>query len=331
MSLLDWIYPPKCMACRQILPIQKKEWRRFRLCADCHALFEKIKSPVCGICGSPLPDDMEDIIPSAASGGDSFTDNAASERDTFTDISIDAFTDTFGDTFNNAFTDTFDDTSADAFADAFTNTAADISADTAVHGCPACFGRRFAFESNRSVFAYDGVLRDIILDIKFHNRKQSAIGLGELWASTLDTDEPAGSNVNGSNPAIISSASPFQNAILVPVPMHPRKARARGFNQAEILAAALAKKTGAEMKADLLKRVVNTPPQSGLTPKSRAENVRGVFKVNGKYKINGAKIILIDDIFTTGASLNECALILAEGGAGKITCMTLSIAVKDKT
>jgi predicted amidophosphoribosyltransferase len=75
---------------------------------------------------------------------------------------------------------------------------------------------------------------------------------------------------------------------------------------------------------------VDTPPQSGLSGRDRIKNVSGVFEVNKKYEVDGKVICLIDDIFTTGASLNACADVLTDAGAGSIYCMTLTIAPRDK-
>jgi len=135
-----------------------------------------------------------------------------------------------------------------------------------------------------------------------------AQGLGRLWATFAAENIPPG-------------------AIIVPLPMHPKKCRARGFDQAVELARALAAHTGTK-PAQILERIQNTPPQSGLHPRQRAENVRDAFRIKPGVDVKGQNYILVDDIYTTGASLNECARILKASGAAEISAMTLAIAIK---
>jgi len=108
--------------------------------------------------------------------------------------------------------------------------------------------------------------------------------------------------------------------------MHPAKRRERGFDQAEILARALS--IGLNLPMDnVLTRTRDTAPQAGLHPRLRAENVKGVFSVRPHNHVRN--YILIDDIYTTGASLNECARMLISAGAEKVLCMTFAVAVKN--
>jgi len=117
------------------------------------------------------------------------------------------------------------------------------------------------------------------------------------------------------------------NAVLIPVPMHPKKKSERGFNQAEVMAKSLAKKLDAAVE-NILRRIHDTPPLAGLPPKERAENLKDVFVVNKKFDVKDKICVLIDDIYTTGTSLNECAKTLKNAGAKKIICLTLTIAQK---
>jgi len=174
--------------------------------------------------------------------------------------------------------------------------------------CSSCSSKTFHFTYNLSAFAYEDLVRDLIHEIKFRRRKHVAQGLGRLWAGWVAKSIPA-------------------NVSLVPLPMHPKKRRARGFDQAEELATALALATGTK-PAKILERTQNTPPQSGLHPRQRAENVRGAFRIKPGIDVKGQSYILIDDIYTTGASLNECARILKASGAAEVSAMTLAIALK---
>jgi len=174
--------------------------------------------------------------------------------------------------------------------------------------CSSCSTKTFHFTHNRAAFAYEDLVRDLIRDIKFRRRKHVAQGLGRLWGGLIAENFPA-------------------NAVLAPLPMHPKKRRMRGFDQAVELAAALSAATGAAL-APILERTKFTPPQSGLHPKQRAENVRGAFRIKPGVDVQGNTYILVDDIYTTGASLNECARILIAGGAKEVSAMTLAIAIK---
>jgi len=116
---------------------------------------------------------------------------------------------------------------------------------------------------------------------------------------------------------------------ILPVPMHPSKVRSRGFNQAEVMARPLSKKLGIPIARDMVKRVKKTLPQSGLSAFSREQNLQGAFVYNVKKYGTGAKtVIIIDDIFTSGATMNACASVLIQNGLPAPECLSLSIAVK---
>ncbi len=112
--------------------------------------------------------------------------------------------------------------------------------------------------------------------------------------------------------------------LIVPVPLHPVKLRERQFNQSELLAAHLAKKLDKPLAADSVKRIKYTMPQTGLKREERLKNVKGAFMVKRKHSFSGKQILLIDDVFTTGATLNECAKALKAAGAAKVTVLALA-------
>ncbi len=111
---------------------------------------------------------------------------------------------------------------------------------------------------------------------------------------------------------------------MVPVPIHPKKHKERGFNQAEILAKELAKLKGIDLEKKALVKVKNTLPQTTLTSEERAANVKGVFQLKDKERIKGKIILLIDDVYTTGSTLRECSLTLLEGGAREVRAVTVA-------
>lgn len=113
-----------------------------------------------------------------------------------------------------------------------------------------------------------------------------------------------------------------QADLIVPVPLHPRRLRERGFNQALLLAQAF---TGLPLARELLVRVRHTPPQTTLkNPKERRENVRGAFAVPRPELVRGKKVLLVDDVFTTGATVRECARTLRRAGAREVLVLTVA-------
>jgi ComF family protein len=115
--------------------------------------------------------------------------------------------------------------------------------------------------------------------------------------------------------------------LAIPVPLHRARHRERGFNQSEILAEGISEGTGIPVAKDILRRKKNTKDQTYLNAQQRAENVRGAFVVTKPGRANGRSVILVDDVMTTGATLNECAAMLQKAGAGRIVAATLAVVV----
>lgn len=106
---------------------------------------------------------------------------------------------------------------------------------------------------------------------------------------------------------------------VVPVPLYPGRQRKRGYNQSELLARRLARDTGIPLERGLLARLRDTPSQTALHPGDRARNVRGAFRAQGSAL--GRRILLVDDVCTTGATLSECARVLRAAGAAGVWAM----------
>jgi ComF family protein len=111
---------------------------------------------------------------------------------------------------------------------------------------------------------------------------------------------------------------------LVPVPLHPVKKREREFNQAERLARRLGAAIGIPVNSRILQRVALTRTQALLTRAERAANVRGAFAAGPGCRLNGERVILLDDVLTTGATTSACAAVLREAGAGEVAVFTLA-------
>lgn len=113
-------------------------------------------------------------------------------------------------------------------------------------------------------------------------------------------------------------------AMLVPVPLHPRRRRERGFNQSELLAREIARRTGTLVVPGALVRRQDTRPQTGLSAAARRANVKDAFAVRQRARIAGRCVVLIDDVFTTGATAQACARVLREAGALDVRLLTLA-------
>ncbi len=115
--------------------------------------------------------------------------------------------------------------------------------------------------------------------------------------------------------------------IILPVPLHISRLRSRGFNQALLLARVCFPEWQGKIQPDLLHRHKPTIPQTSLSGKARRNNLKGAFSVSDPGLVAGRKILLIDDVFTTGATLNECAKTLSKAGAAEIEAFTLAMAL----
>ena len=188
-----------------------------------------------------------------------------------------------------------------------------LAAARADEACPQCRGKSYAFSRNVSLFAYEDTVADAIRRFKFHGRPDIGKAFGLLMAEKC------------------LEAFPERADYIVPVPLHRTRQRKRGYNQAAILAAEIGAKTGIPVKFDGIVRMRRTKPQSALRPGERANNMVGAFKIRVGFDVQDAVVLLIDDIFTTGSTLNACAKALREAGAADVRALTLSIALPKNT
>ncbi len=116
-------------------------------------------------------------------------------------------------------------------------------------------------------------------------------------------------------------------SLLMPIPLHPKRLRERGFNQSVILAREISKRFNLSLDFMTLRRHVYTEPQISLGKRAREANVRGAFSVTDPAKIDGQEIILVDDVYTSGSTAKECARVLLKNKAGRVAVLTLARAI----
>jgi ComF family protein len=165
----------------------------------------------------------------------------------------------------------------------------------------------FAFDRAYCATTYDDVSKKCICLLKYEGKTQLVKPLADMISGFAERHIRAG-DVD----------------LIVPVPLHPAKLRERQFNQSELLAAHLAKKMGRPLSADAVKRIKYTMPQTGLKREERLKNVKGAFMVKRGCSFSGKRVLLIDDVLTTGTTLNECAKALKAAGADKVTVLALA-------
>jgi ComF family protein len=159
------------------------------------------------------------------------------------------------------------------------------------------------------MFAYGGRLRDAIRAVKYRGHRSAASALGVLLAEGAPSEVAAG----------ISA--------VVPVPLYPGRLATRGFNQADLLARPLASRLDVPCPPLALRRVRQELAQAGLGARNRRANVHGAF-VPGGTRVHG-RVLLVDDVFSTGATVAECARALRGAGAEEVAVLTLARAVLD--
>ncbi|HEY6547519.1 MAG TPA: ComF family protein [Vicinamibacteria bacterium] len=173
--------------------------------------------------------------------------------------------------------------------------------------CGRCRRGLQGFEAGCSLGPYEGSLRILVHELKYRGRRRVAERLAEeLLQAPRVRDILAG------------------EVVLVPVPLHPRRRRDRGFNQSELIARALGTRTGAAVCPGALVRRKDTAPQSELSAAERRRNVAGAFAVRQRARVAGRVVVLVDDVWTTGATALACARILREAGAVAVRLLSVA-------
>jgi len=170
--------------------------------------------------------------------------------------------------------------------------------------CATCGSGQTHYSAAYSYSHYEGVLRGLIHLLKYDGVRPLADHFGRWLALSL----PRGSRYDA----------------IIPVPLHWLRYLRRGFNQSDLLAQSLSRRTGLPVISGALRRTRSTPKQALLDENSRLDNLRGAFQVVRPEAIAGRRLLLIDDVLTTGATMNTCALALQQAGAAHVSILTLA-------
>ena len=180
--------------------------------------------------------------------------------------------------------------------------------------CGACQRLEPLFVRAAAYGSYDGGLRELIHLLKNEQIRPAANVLGRMLGETI---------------AALAAAFDEQPPLLVPVPLHASKLRQRGFNQSELIARAALKSPALSGRSlplhnSLLERSRPTASQTGLTRHQRRENMRRAFRVLRPEEVTGRDVLLVDDVFTTGTTVSECARVLRKAGVARVWVATVA-------
>ena len=173
--------------------------------------------------------------------------------------------------------------------------------------CGDCKALPKSFDRGFPVFAYSGAIKDALYAFKYKNQRS----YGDFFADCIVRQYGR-------------ELGRLQLDGLVPVPVHRKKRRDRGYNQAEVLAQSLAKRLELPVYPTYILRIVNTSPQKELNDKIRMKNLNNAFKI-GENTIKLKKVLLVDDIYTSGATIEACTKVLLEAGVEKIYYTSVAI------
>lgn len=182
-----------------------------------------------------------------------------------------------------------------------------ISREVETHPCGACVTHRKYFTIARALGAFEGSFQEAIHRWKYEGKTYLTPFFADWMAEGLNRHWEFGSL-----------------DLLIPVPLHTRRLRERGFNQALLLVRELSRRTGIPYRKSILQKKKSTIPQVNLSGAEREKELRGTFRVIGKEELSGLSVLLIDDVYTTGATVNECSKVLLRGGAKKVDVLTLA-------
>lgn len=166
---------------------------------------------------------------------------------------------------------------------------------------------KWSFSLHRSCFRYEGLIKEIILLYKYGKIKILGRALANQVLVSLD-----------------DSALWEGLEVVVPVPLQPSRQKERGFNQAEEIARHISKVKKLALASRAISKIKDTLPQASLEAKLRRENVKGAYKIREREKIENKIVLLVDDVFTTGSTIEECSRVLKEAGAREVRALTIA-------
>ena len=178
-------------------------------------------------------------------------------------------------------------------------------AATTSHLCGECLRAPRAFDKARSLFHYEKSIKELLHNFKFSGDMSSLNTFYELSRQS----------------SVLSDLSPAE--LILPVPLHINRLRERGFNQALLLAKALFPDKKQSIRYDILLRSSNSCPQTGLNGAKRRQNLRNAFTVSKAEDLRNSTVLLVDDVFTTGTTVQECAKTLKKAGCKRVEVLTL--------
>lgn len=173
--------------------------------------------------------------------------------------------------------------------------------------CYDCNKKEHFFRQGRSMWIYEGAVKKAIHKYKYHHRKAQGKGFAQ------ELEKFYRQNIH------------WDINVITSVPLHPLKLKERSFNQSAYLATVFGRKIGAEVNNKLLIRTINTKPQKDLSDKERIFNVENAFTWNDQYRCKNQNILIVDDIYTTGSTIDNCAKVLLNHGAKNVYFLTLAI------
>jgi len=178
--------------------------------------------------------------------------------------------------------------------------------------CPACRDKTYAFDRARSFALYQGTLVRAILLLKFEHIEPLGTWFAQRLADLVGTE-----------------GDRLAADVVVPVPLHRERERERGYNQAALISKPLARRLQLPHKAVLLVRTRARPDKQVLSLEERWESVRGAFATRPGSQVDNLRVLLVDDVLTTGATLDACARALREAGAKSVAGLTIARAVRN--
>lgn len=171
--------------------------------------------------------------------------------------------------------------------------------------CDRCKKAEWHFDKAASAFAYEGEVVTLVLRLKYNAEGDIAAAAAPFMVREIVNKE-------------------IEADIIIPVPLTVKRFKSRGYNQAELIAKEISVLLKLPVETSALVRVKQTEKQQDMTAKKRAENLKDAFSITDKSLVKDKRVLLVDDVFTTGATVNECARMLKKAGAEKVYVITVA-------